>query len=192
MVGIRYRKLRRDDWPALYGLMGPKGVGGGCWCQWGIVPRGGKLWRECHGERNKRAFRREIEAGTVHGSLAYEGDECVGWCRYGPWESFPRLGNSPSLNTDPPEGTWSIVCFYIPAKQRGRGIGSALLDHALETMRAQGIKLVEAYPVPDRSFEGKPVPAAFAWTGVTGMFTPRGFREHVRTGVKRKVYRLAL
>lgn len=172
--------------------MGPKGVGGGCWCQWPIVPRGGKLWRECQGERNKRAFRKEIEAGHVHGSLAFDGETCVGWCRYGPTADFPRLANSPSLNTDPPPGIWSIVCFYIPARHRGHGVASALLDHAIERMRSRGVRLIEAYPVPEKSFEGRPVPPAFAWTGVVPMFRRSGFRVHKRPKVKRRVYRLAL
>lgn len=190
--GLGVRAATRDDWPVLLELMGKEGVGGGCWCQWPVVPRGGKLWRSCQGEPNKRAFRDQFRAGSVHGSLAFEDGKPVGWCRYGPTADFPRLANSPSLNTSPPPGTWSIVCFYIPARQRGRGIASALLDHALDSMRSRDVELVEAYPVPEKSFEGRPVPPAFAWTGVVPMFRRAGFRVHARPGIKRRVYRLVL
>ncbi|MFW6198546.1 MAG: hypothetical protein ACOC5E_01855, partial [Acidobacteriota bacterium] len=76
--------MRRSDWEALLTLMGPEGVGGGCWCQWWRVERGGKTWEACKGAPAKRAFRSEVEAGTVHGSLAFSDDVPVGWCRYGP------------------------------------------------------------------------------------------------------------
>jgi len=186
------RSVTMSDWPVLETLMGPKGVGGGCWCQWAVVPRGGKLWRECQGTGNRNAFRRQIQSGEAHGSLAFHGEECVGWCRYGPTESFPRLANSPSLNGDPPAGTWSVVCFYIPARWRGRGVATALLRHALDEMLGKGVALVEAYPVPDSTRSGAAQPAAFAWMGVASLFTRRGFRPLSRAGVARKIYRLAM
>ncbi|MDX1569626.1 MAG: GNAT family N-acetyltransferase [Xanthomonadales bacterium] len=188
---IKVRCSTADDWAVIETLMGPQGVGGGCWCQWGIVPHGGKQWRSCQGEPNRRAFRREIEAGEVFGSLAFAGGECVGWCRYGPWSQFPRLANSPSLNRNPPPGTWSIVCFYIPARWRKRGVGSALLGHAVGRMKGrEEVAMIEAYPVPANSFSGSKVPAAFAWTGIVPMFERLGFRPCSKTGVKRQVYRL--
>ena len=190
---IQVRNVTRQDWPVIETLMGPQGVGGGCWCQWGIVPHGGKQWQARQGKPNRRAFRREIESGEVFGSLAMAGESCVGWCRYGPWNQFPRLANSPSLNRDPPEGTWSIVCFYIPARWRGRGVGTALLDHAVDWLKGRDeVKLIEAYPVPEHSFDGKRVPAAFAWTGIVPMFERLGFEPCSKTGVKRQVYRLGL
>ena len=186
---IKVRSVAPDDWPVLQALMGVNGVGGGCWCQWPIVPRGGKLWKSCQGEPNRAAFQREIEAGEVSGCLAFSGHDCVGWGRYGPWESFPRLAHSPSLNHDPPPGTWSIVCFYIPARWRRRGVASTLLDHALARLRGrEDVACIEAYPVPPYG-EGQ-VPAAFAWTGTVAMFEQRGFRPSRKTGIKREVYRL--
>lgn len=189
---IQLRALTPSDWPVLLALMGPRGVGGGCWCQWAVVPRGGKLWRECQGEANRRAFQGQIESGDARGSLAFAGEECVGWCRYGPTESFPRLANSPSLSTDPPAGTWSVVCFHVPSRWRGRGVAAELLDHALDEMRKEGVELVEAYPIPDRTRSGEPQPAGFAWTGLKSMFVNRGFKRLRRTGVAREVYRLPM
>lgn len=193
----RTRKLRRADWPVLDRLMGShggeRGVGGGCWCQWARVPHGGKQWEACQGEANRRAFRAEIENGQAHGSLAFHKEECVGWCRYGPVTDFPRLANSPSLNTWPPAGTWSVVCFYIPPTWRGKGVASVLLDHAIAVMARRRVPLVEAYPVPRHGFAGKKVPAGFAWTGVPEMFRAVGFEPvRRRSETRRRVYRLDL
>lgn len=170
--------------------MGPEGVGGGCWCQWWMVERGGRTWDACKGEPARRAFRAEIEAGTVHGSLAFVDGEPAGWCRYGPTREFPRLLNSRSLFRDPPAGAWSIVCFYVPARFRRHGVATALLEHALTMMRDRDVPCIEAYPVPDRTAKGNPAPPAFAWTGVEAMFRAAGFRPHEKPAVKRKVWRL--
>jgi GNAT superfamily N-acetyltransferase len=156
------------------------------------VPRGGRLWRDCQGRKNGRAFKEEIEAGAAHGSLAFHNEECVGWCRYGPTASFPRLHNSPSLNSAPPRGTWSIVCFYVPAGWRGRGVATVLLRHALEVMKKRGARLIEAYPVPKHAFGSGKLPPAFAWTGVQEMFLDAGFRRHGHTRVKRQICRLPI
>lgn len=184
------REVRPSDWPVLVELMGPKGVGGGCWCQWWRVERGGKTWDACKGDGAKEAFRREIEESTVYGSLALSGERPIGWCRYGPIEDFPRLRNSPSLYRDPPPGTWSIVCFYVPARSRTQGVATALLQHALEAMRRRAVTCIEAYPVPDRTGAGAPVPPAFAWTGVEAMFRAAGFRVQQETSAARNVWRL--
>lgn len=186
---VTVREVERTDWPILLELMGPKGVGGGCWCQWWKVEKGGKTWEACKGEAAMEAFRSEIEAGTVQGSLAFSEEEPVGWCRYGPISEFPRLLNSRSLYRDPPEGTWSIVCFYVPARHRRQGVASALLAHALETIRQQDPPCIEAYPVPDRTAKGDPAPPAFAWTGVEAMFRDAGFEQAASTMGKRMVWR---
>lgn len=186
---VSVRGVRESDWDTLVELMGPGGVGGGCWCQWWRVERGGKTWEACKGGRAREAFRAEIEAGTVHGSLAFAADEPAGWCRYGPVSEFPRLLNSRSLYRDPPEGTWSIVCFYVPARHRRRGVATAMLHHALETIGDHDPPCIEAYPVPDRTAKGEPAPPAFAWTGVEAMFRDAGFEAAAPTLGKRMVWR---
>lgn len=186
---VRTREVERSDWPVIEALMGPGGVGGGCWCQWWRVERGGKTWEACKGDVARAAFREEIEAGTVHGSLAFVGDEPAGWCRYGPVSEFPRLCNSRSLYRDPPAGTWSIVCFYVPARHRRRGVATALLEHALEVIASHDAPCIEAYPVPDRTARGEPAPPAFAWTGVEAMFRAAGFRPAAETEGQRMVWR---
>src|SRR4029078_13552654 len=40
----------------------------------------------------------------------------------------------------------AIVCFVVAPDQRRQGIGTQLLDAALEHLRSRGMKTVEAYP----------------------------------------------
>jgi GNAT superfamily N-acetyltransferase len=171
---ITVRLLRTDDWPVIEQLFGPNGACGGCWCMWPRLPRGGKLWEECKGDKNRAAFRRLVEAGEVHGVLAFAEGKPVGWCCFGPRQTFPRLERVRALQRDWPEGTWSIVCFYVPARWRGQGIAGRLLEAAARQAFALGAQHLEGYPaVPHEA--SAPLPAAFAWTGVPALFEAAGF-----------------
>ena len=107
--------------------------------------------------------------------LALLGDLPVGWCSFGPATSFPRLKNSRALARPRSDGVWSVICFYIPSKYRRLGLATRLLGAARERAFALGASEVEGFPVDPQSPE-IPVPAAFAWTGVTAMFDAAGFR----------------
>jgi GNAT superfamily N-acetyltransferase len=173
---IEIRALQRDDWKTVARLFGTNGACGGCWCMWWRVERGGKTWEEAKGEKNRARLARAVRAGDVHAVLALDGAEPVGWCSFGPRESFPRLANSRVLKRDSPAGTWCIVCFFLPARSRGAGIATRLLDAATERAFVLGARQLEGFPVaPMKS--GEPVPAAFAWTGVPALFRKSGFKS---------------
>src|SRR6202035_1892135 len=121
-VKLSVRLLREDDWPTIEELFGSNGACGGCWCMWWRVPRGGKLWTEMKGKKNRAAFRKLLENGDVHGVLASCGDKAVGWCSFGPRRSYVRLERVRALRRDWSERTWSILCFYIPPAWRRRGV----------------------------------------------------------------------
>jgi GNAT superfamily N-acetyltransferase len=190
-AGLTVRPLTPGDWPALARLFGPNGACGGCWCMWWRVPRGGKLWDESKGDKNRDAFRRLVRTGKVHGVLAFAGDEPVGWCCLGPRETFPRMQRVRALQHESPEGTWSVVCFYVPARWRGRGVAARLLEAATARAFALGARAVEGYPVEPKA-PPAPVPAAFAWTGVPALFEKSGYRAAPRTEPARPVYRREL
>ena len=141
------RPLQANDWPVIEELFGAKGACGGCWCMWWRLPRGGKLWEENKGPKNKRAFKKLVTCGKVFGGLAFSGSEPVGWCCVGPRADFPRLERTKALQTDWGEGTWAVVCFYIRAGSRHRGIASALVKEAVKIARDHGAKELEAFPV---------------------------------------------
>jgi GNAT superfamily N-acetyltransferase len=141
------------------------------------------------GEANRRAFRRLLARGTVPGVLAYEGRDPVGWCAIEPRESFPRLEHSRLLRPVDDRPAWAIVCLFVRADRRGRGVSRALIDGAVEHARRRGARLVEAYPVEPRS--GR-MPAAFAWTGIASAFEACGFVEVARRSATRPFMRRAL
>lgn len=185
--GITTRELRRDDWPLVEELFGPRGACGGCWCMLWRSEHRGKAWDAQLGEPNRLAFRALLEAGKVHGCLAFDGDRPVGWCSIGPRATFPKLERSRVLQTKWDAHTWSITCFYIKTGYRSRGIGTLLGREALRVAARHGAKTVEAYPVIP-SDPSKPMPAAFAWTGLPALFEHLGF-EPIPEKEGRPVYR---
>jgi GNAT superfamily N-acetyltransferase len=184
-VEVTIRPLAPGDWPDVVRLFGDNGACGGCWCMWWRVPRGGKLWQEVKGARNRSSLKRLVEADRVHGVLAFTGDEPVGWCSFGPRQTFPRIERVRALVRECPEDTWSIVCFYIPARWRGRGVATRLLQAATEQAFALGAREVEGYPVVVKK---APVPGVFAWTGVPALFEKTGYRKLRRPGMSRPIY----
>jgi GNAT superfamily N-acetyltransferase len=187
---ITVRFLTPDDWPSVAKLFGANGACGGCWCMWWRVPQGGKLWQRNQGDKNRDAFRRLIRAGKVHAVLAFAGDEPVGWCSFGPKDSFVRMKRMRSLQHESPEGAWSIVCFYIPSRWRGRGVATALLQASTARAFELGATAVEGYPKVPKE-DGSRMPGAFAWTGVPALFRKAGYEEMEREGPERPVYTVA-
>ncbi len=83
---------------------------------------------------------------------------------------------------------WSIVCFFVDAHGRGRGITEALLRGAIDYARSKGARLVEGYPV-DKGERSHP---DFMWFGAKSIFDRAGFREVARRKKTRPVMRKAL
>ena len=51
---------------------------------------------------------------------------------------------------------WSLPCFFIKAKDRGQGVATALLTHAIAVMKKRRAKVIEGYPVRPRKPGGTP------------------------------------
>jgi GNAT superfamily N-acetyltransferase len=124
----------------------------------------------------------------VFGALAFCGEEPVGWCCVGPRADFIRLERVRALQTDWSERTWSVTCFYIPAKWRHQGVATALLAEAVRVAKSNGAKELEGYPVVPYS-QDKDIPAAFAWTGVPRIFEKMKFVEITLPDGTRPIYR---
>ncbi|GAA4868123.1 GNAT family N-acetyltransferase [Luteimonas vadosa] len=172
-VPIATRPLARTDWPAIESLFGDNGACGGCWCMWWRVPMGGKAWEAAKGAPNRAAFRALVESGRACGVLAHAGGEPVGWCALGPRADFPRIARSKALARDWGPDTWSLNCFYVPARWRGRGVAGALVRAAIDLARARGARELEAYP--QAVAPGARQAGAFVWTGVPALFDGHGF-----------------
>jgi GNAT superfamily N-acetyltransferase len=146
-------------------------------------------YEEQKGDGNRRALRRLVKKGVVPGVLAYERGEPVGWCAIEPREAFPRIERSRLFRPVDDQPAWAIVCLFVRADRRGRGVSRALIEGAAAHARRRGARLVEAYPVEPK--DGR-MPAVFAWTGIASAYRAQGFAEVARRSPTRPLMRLAL
>ena len=165
---LEVRPVTSDRWTDLAELFGERGASSGCWCMWFRVTP--KAWQHGAGAGNRAAMSAIVAAGEVPGLLAYRDGKPVGWVSVAPRRVFERIVGPPQLV--PEDRVWSIVCFFIGAGQRGRGVAQALLGAAVDHARANGAKVLEAYPV-----EREGTSNADAYTGPRAMFEKAGFRE---------------
>jgi GNAT superfamily N-acetyltransferase len=166
---IEIRELTPELWPAFEKLFGANGACAGCWCMWWRVPDG-ERFDDLRGAEAKRRQKALIASGRSRGLIAFAGGEPVGWCAYGRRTEFAALARSRTLACDDPEEVWSVPCFFIKRGWRGRGVGRALLRAALRSLRREGARVAEAYPVRP------PVDNAGAFTGTVPWLESEGFR----------------
>ncbi|WP_017622905.1 GNAT family N-acetyltransferase [Nocardiopsis chromatogenes] len=185
-----------DRWNDLERMFGPTGAYGHCWCAY--FRRRAKDYSESvscpppeRGRTNKEALRRITLEGRIPGLIAYEGREPCGWVAVSPREEFVRLTRSRALRpVDPDEpGVWSVVCFWLPPRGRRKGLGTRLLDAAIEYARAEGGRFLEAYPVDTA---GGRAPSAEVYTGTVRMFRKAGFTCDAHPVSGRPIARLDL
>jgi GNAT superfamily N-acetyltransferase len=146
-----------------------------CWCAYYRVrsfdfSKGGKT-------RHRSVLESAVMDGAVEGRapglVAYDGEEAVGWISIGPREDYERLAHSRVLAPVDERPVWSIVCFVVGRRSRGRGVARALLAAGIAYAREHGATTVEAYPVevPD----GGRIPSANVYRGTLSMFEDAGF-----------------
>ena len=187
---IRFEELQPNLWPAVERLFGPNGACGGCWCMWWRV-ESRKIWNEIKGDGTKKAFKNLIKNGRAHGTLAFAGDEPVGWCSFGPRTDFPSLERVKAYRRSDMSDVWSIICFFIHRKWRGKGLSRGLLNAAVESMQKRGVKIVEAYPSTTTK-SGRKLSASLAWNGPQKIFEELGFETVQSTSPLKPLMRLKL
>jgi GNAT superfamily N-acetyltransferase len=168
------RVVGPGDRMAIEALFGARGACAGCWCMHWRLERGGELWRRMQGEPNRREFFKLLAKDRIRAVIAEADGEPVGWCSFGPRGDFPRLERSRVFHrAEPSPKTWAIVCFFIKAGWRGRGVATSLLTAATTEAFRRGAQEIEGLPALHPA-DGK-LPAAFAWTGVAEMFEAAGY-----------------
>ena len=117
------RPLGPDTWDDFAALVeANNGVWGGCWCMGfhpeGLTGRGAAA--------NREAKQAHVTRRSVHQTLVYSGDECVGWCQYGTPAELPNIKNpkayAAQLDALP---SWRIGCIFTGSKHRGHGVARA-------------------------------------------------------------------
>ena len=175
---IEVHSVSPDRWRDLVQLFerpGPRGgtpMPGSCWCMW---------WRQRTGDaaKNKNAMRSLVRGGDEPGLLAYANGVPVGWVSVDRRDRFGQLMRSPQYKPrDSDPNVFAIICFYVDPRSKRSGVGSALLDAAIESARQRGAKAIEAYPNSSPDFMGR-----------LEAFERRGFRR-IRVAGKRSIVRL--
>ncbi len=124
-----------------------------------------------------------LARNMIHGYLAYDGDQSVGWCNAADMESY--AGFVPAFARGITCGkTISIVCFEIAPGYRGMGIASAFIDRVCKDAKTNGYVAVEGYAnLSDQRND-------FEYQGPYGLYEKAGFTEIAREkgqAVMRKV-----
>jgi GNAT superfamily N-acetyltransferase len=141
-----------------------------CWCVYFRFR--GRDWTNSTAPENRSALETLAERPLAPGLLAYEDDRPIGWVSLGPREDYERLAYSKVLAPIDDTPVWSIVCFVVSRRARGKGLASELLAGAIAFAREHGVTTLEAYPVDTG---GGRVPAASAYHGTVSMFARAGF-----------------
>jgi len=186
-VGLEFLPVTAGRWDDLVELFGENGACAGCWCMWWRLKRA--EFSRLAGEGAKNALRQIVESGQVPGILAYAGGRPVGWCSVAPRQQFPVLDRSPILKRVDEAEVWSIVCFFVPRRRRGRGIMTALLQAAVRYAAGAGATIVEGYPI---DAGGRRLSANEPFTGLMSAFIRAGFIEVARRSPRRPIMRLKI
>jgi ribosomal protein S18 acetylase RimI-like enzyme len=182
--------LTPERFPDLEALFNARGcsVARNCWCMY--YRRSGERAPRAPGmtaaQANRADFKALVDAGTPTGLIGYRAGEPVGWLSMGPREDYAKLARSPVMKPVDEQPVWSIICFVVPPAWRGQGVAKALLKGAVAYAKAQGVTLLEAYPVdkPTRSDDEN------IWFGAKSMYDAAGFEEVARRKPQRPVVRL--
>ena len=181
---LQFQPLTPDRWRDFETLFGPSGAFSGCWCMW---------WRLTRTEFNRRSaderksgMKSLVDSGEVPGIVAYVDGQPAGWCSVAPRERFGSLERSRILKRLDERPVWSVVCFFVGRRFRGRGVMGGLLQAAVDHARQQGADVVEGYPV-----EGKDkLPGGTkAYVGIASAFRQAGFVEVGHPAPDRRVMR---
>ncbi len=177
---VTFHEVDRSRWADLERLFESRGGPKHCWC---MVWRGAPEERK-GAARRKVALERRVAAGEPVGLLGYVEGEPVAWCSIAPRPTYRALGGIDEPG-EAPDDVWSVVCFFITRRMRGRGLMKRLLEEAVARARARGAKVVEAYPVDPDS-------PSYRFMGFVPAFEAAGFRRVGRAGSRRHVMRRAL
>lgn len=89
-------------------------------------------------------------------------------------------------------GVWWVTCFAVGRHFRRSGVGSALLEAAVEFARQHGVTAIEGHPVDVSGLTAARVAPSALYTGTKAMFAAEGFAEVARAYPTRPVMRLSI
>lgn len=181
---LEFFPLTKKRWSGFETLFGERGACGGCWCMLWRLKR--SEFERQKGKKNKQAMKTIVESGEIPGILAFSRGQPIAWCSVAPRDRFPALDRSRILKKIDDETVWSITCFFIEKNHREKGVSAQMIKAAMDYVKIQGGKILEAYPVEPKKNR---VPAVFVWTGLASAFGKAGFVECARRSETRPMMR---
>jgi GNAT superfamily N-acetyltransferase len=181
---LEFFPLTKKRWSGFETLFGERGACGGCWCMLWRLKR--SEFERQKGKKNKQAMKTIVESGEIPGILAFSRGQPIAWCSVAPRDRFPALDRSRILKKIDDETVWSITCFFIEKNHREKGVSAQMIKAAMDYVKIQGGKILEAYPVEPKKNR---VPAVFVWTGLASAFKKAGFVECARRSETRPMMR---
>ena len=161
-----------------------------CQCQWWTLTNA--QFQASDLTERERLLSEQVAATPAPALVAYVDGEAAGWVRVGPRTLQPRLARTRDFAAttedwaDP--SVWAVTCFVVRKEHRGHGLNPLLLEAAIEHARANGARMIEAYPT-DTSVAKRP--ANELYRGVLSVFRAAGFREIARPKPERVIVQLA-
>ena len=118
-----FHEVDRDRWRDLERLFESTGGPKYCWCMvWRGMPRGASRTDR---QAKKAALAGRVREGVSVGILGYLDGEPVAWCSIAPRATYRELGGKNDLAEEPGD-VWSLVCFFVVRRLRGRGSRNTL------------------------------------------------------------------
>ena len=175
------KALDETTWEAFAALVERNnGVFGGCWCM-GFHPEG--VGKETTAALNRRRKLGRVREGRAHAALVFDGDQCLGWCQFGPPAELPRIKSRAAYEKGQAAAPdWRITCNFVGKGHRRQGVATAALEGALDLIGRLGGGTVEGYPEDAGS-----VPAGFLFNGALSTYEQLGFTRDRRIGKHRWV-----
>lgn len=135
---------------------------------------------------NRSAMKDLVASGTVPGILIYAGRGPAAWCSIAPREQYGSLNRSRVLKRLDETPVWSLVCLFVAKEYRNRGITGRVINLAIEYVRDQGGRVIEAYPTLPKSDR---LPPVSSFMGLPEMFEKAGFAEVARPSASKAIMR---
>jgi len=140
----------------------------GCFCRFYHTDCSMEDWIARDRTTNRQETLLAIQNGTMHGYLAFDQDQLIGWLNANTIDAYPRLANfvEPYVHT---LHAAALVCFVIHPQYRGQGVATGLLTFAINDLIQQGKTEILGFPFEDPDHPQR------AYHGSLSMYLKAGF-----------------